>query len=145
MIALDTFSLLRNIAAASKTFEAVEPELEKAAVAAVKKVLKTRGLTLERLHEIRRAIGPDALAFVVGHDSMKDSDVKSLVKQLDKHWPELSAARVDELRAHFLALAQGARVPSEKVVVARPASKRPAPKSKPADWSTAMGAKATKR
>ena len=145
MIALDTFTLLRSIAAAPKTFGAVEPDLEKAAVAAVKKALKARGLSLERLREIARAIGPDALAFVAGHDSMKDSDIKSLVKQLDKHWPALSAARIDELRTHLLALAQGARQPSEKIVAPRPATKRPAAKPNSADWSTSMGAKAVKR
>jgi hypothetical protein len=144
MITLDTFALLRSIAAASKTFEAVEPDLEKAGVAAVKKSLKAKNLTIEQLREITRAIGADALGFVAGHDSMKDSDIKGIVKQVDKYWPAVKSARIDEQRTHLLALAQGARQPSEKLVAVRPATKRPAAKPKAASWSKSMSAKASK-
>lgn len=144
MIALDTFALLKSIGAAPKAFEAVESDLEKAAVAAVKKSMKARDLTVEQLREIARAIGADALGFVAGHDSMKDSDIKAIVKQLDKHWAALKTARIDEQRSHLLALAQGSRQPSQKLVAPRPAAKRPATKQKAASWSTSMSAKAGK-
>ena len=143
MIALDTFALLKSMAAAPKTFGSVEPDLEKAAVAAVRKLLKARDLTIEKLREIARAIGADALGFVAGHDSMKDSDIKGVVKNVDKHWPTLKTARVDEQRSHLLALAQGSRQPSEKLVAPRPATTR-APAKKGATWSKAMSAKAGK-
>lgn len=142
MIALDTFALLKSMAAAPKTFGAVEADLEKAAVAAVRKSLKARDLTIERLREIARAIGTDALGFVAGHDSMKDSDIKAVVKQVDKHWPELKTARIDEQRRHLLDLAQGACQPSEKQVAPRPEPR--AAGKKAAKWSTSMSAKASK-
>lgn len=143
MIALDTFALLKSMAAAPKTFGSVEPDLEKAAVAAVRKSLKARDLTIERLREIARAIGADAFGFVAGHDTMKDSDIKGVVKQVDKHWSALKTARIDEQRSHLLALAQGARQPSEKLVAPRPATPRATAK-KGATWSKSMSAKAGK-
>lgn len=144
MIALDTFALLRSIAGAPETFAAVEADLERAAVSSVKKVLKAKGLTLEDFRALNRALGADTLGFILGHDSMKDSDIKGLVKKLDKHWPLPANARLDVQRDRLLALATGAVQPVEKVVASRPATKRAAAKPKTAEWSKAMGARPQK-
>jgi hypothetical protein len=144
MIALDTFALLRSIAGARETFATVEADLERAAVSSVKKVLKAKGLTLEDFRTLNRALGADTLGFILGHDAVKDSDIKGLVKKLDKHWPMLLNARIDVQRDHLLALATGAVQPVEKVVAPRSVVKKGSSKPKTAEWSKAMSAKPQK-
>lgn len=144
MIALDTFVLLRSIAGAPETFAAVEADLERAAVSSVKKVLKTKGLTIEDLRAVNRALGEDALGFILGHDAVKESDIKALVKKLDKHWPMLANARIDQQRDHLLALATGAVRPVEKALPPRPADRKGGAKPKKAEWSKAMSARPLK-
>jgi hypothetical protein len=144
MIALDTFALLRSIAGAPETFAVVEADLERAAVASVKKVLKAKGLTLEDFRALNGALGADTLGFILGHDTVKDSDIKGLVKKLDKHWPILPNARIDVQRDHLLALATGAVRPVERAVASRPAAKKGGAKPKTAEWSKAMSARPQK-
>ena len=144
MTTLDTFALLKSIAAAPQTFTAVEPDLERVAIASVKKLLKATGLTLDELRALNRAIGADALGFVLGHDSMKDNDVKGLVKKLDKHWSKIVSARIDAQREHLLALASGAVQPAEKVAAPRSPAPKVAAKPKTAEWSKAMSARPQK-
>jgi hypothetical protein len=144
MIALDTFALLRSIAGAPETFAAVEADLERAAVSSVKKVLKAKGLTLEDFRALNRALGTETLGFILGHDAVKDSDIKGLVKKLDKHWPMLPDARNDMQRDHLLALATGAVQPVEKVVASRSGGKKDGAKPKTAEWSKAMSARPQK-
>jgi hypothetical protein len=123
MIALDTFALLKRIAGASETFAAVEADLEKVAVASVKKLLKHKELTLDGLRALNRAIGADSLGFILGHDSLKVAEITALIKKLDQHWPPLKSARVADQRDHILDLATGAVQPAEKVVPPSPPTK----------------------
>jgi hypothetical protein len=158
MIALDTFALLKRIAGASETFADVEADLEKAAIASVKKLLKPKDLTLDRLRALNRAIGVDSLGFILGHDSVKDKDITALVKKLDQHWPTLKSARIHDQRDRLLELATGVAHPTEKVAppppaprngtrraptnqaAPRPSARRAASKSTAPEFSQAMSA-----
>ena len=122
MISLDTFALLKSIGSAPKAFAAVSADLEKVAVASVKKVLKAKTLTVGHAREICQALGADTFAFILGHESMKDSDISGLVKQLDKEWPSLKAAKIAEKRDHLLALSTGRTDPSQKAAAATKAA-----------------------
>jgi hypothetical protein len=152
MIALDTFALLRSIAGAPEIFCAVEPDLEKVAVASVKKLLKSKKMTLDGLRALNRVIDTDTLGFVLGHDSMKDSEITALVRKLDKHWPMLASARLDLQRDRLLDLASGEAQPAEKVAppprptrnaVPRAAGKK-SPQEKSPGLSRSMGARPQK-
>src|SRR5688572_9877989 len=94
MIALDTFALLKSVAGAPQTFAAVETDLEQAVSAAVMKLLRSKALSLDGLRELSRAIGPDALGYVLDHASTTNAEIVALVKKLDKHWPLLASARI---------------------------------------------------
>jgi hypothetical protein len=107
-------------------------------------VLKAKGLTLEDFRALNGALGADTLGFILGHDTVKDSDIKGLVKKLDKHWPILPNARIDVQRDHLLALATGAVRPVERAVASRPAAKKGGAKPKTAEWSKAMSARPQK-
>jgi hypothetical protein len=153
MIALDTFALLKSIAGAPETFAPVEDDLEKVAIASVKKLLRAKGLTLDGLRALSRAIGPDDLGFILGHESTKDKEITDLVRKLDQYWPMRTTARVNELRDHLLALAAGAAEPSAKREKAQGSSskkggaksaKKGAAEPKGPEWSSAMGARAQK-
>src|SRR5688500_10370319 len=100
MIALDTFALLKRISGAPETFASVEADFEKAAIASVRKLLKPKELTLEKLRALNRAIGADSLGFILGHDSVKDKDITALVRKLDQKWPALKSARIPDQRDH---------------------------------------------
>jgi hypothetical protein len=147
MIALDTFALLRSIAGAPETFAAVEDDLERAAVASIKKLLKAKGLTIDYLRSLSQVLGPDSLGFILGHDSVKDKEITALVKKLDKHWPPLASARVEIQRDHLIDLATGAARPTDPPppparnrVPRSPAKKAVAKPKKTVGWSSAMGA-----
>lgn len=143
MIALDTFALLRSIAGAPGTFASVEDDLERLAVAAITKLLKAKGMTLEGLRALNAAVGPDTLGFILGHDSMTDADIKGLVRKLDQHWPKLANARPDSQRNHLLDLAAGTDQPVEPDAPPRPA-RTVAATTQPATWSKAMSARLQK-
>jgi hypothetical protein len=89
---------------------------------------------------VNGAIGADTLGFILGHDSIKDSDIKALVKRLDRQWPRLEDARIATLRDHLLNLAAGTAQPTGRAEPA-PAAKSSAPRAMAAEWTMAMGAR----
>jgi hypothetical protein len=143
MIALDPFALLKSIAAAPATFAPVEGELETGAVAAIRKLITAKDMTLAQLRAVNDAIGADTLGFILGHDSIKDSDIKALVKRLDRQWAQLDEARIDALRDHLLDLAAGTAQPAGRAepALADGAGAKAKPKAMAAEWTYAMSAR----
>ena len=140
MMTRTAFALLKSIGASETAFGAVETEVEKAALAIMQKLLKTRDLTVTRLRDACKAVGAETFATVI--DNLADKDVSSLVKKLDKLWPELKSASLPVQREHILALAVGRADPTVKAVAAPKTGKSSKKKADPvAAWSASMSAR----
>src|SRR6266700_2393718 len=84
---LDGFSLLYSIGAHAHVFSEIKADVLKAARTLVVKQLKTKSAGIKSLRDVRETLGHDSFALVV--DGMKDTEVKFLLRKLDKHHPEL--------------------------------------------------------
>ena len=144
MITINAFDLLKSIGTSQKAFGIVEADVEKAALAIMQKLMKAKNLTVLQLREVCRAIGSESLGIVI--DNLADKDVSGLIKKLDKLWPEIKTAQVDQQRERVLSLATGRIEPAAKAPVAPRATRPAAPKAKKADepaaqWSKSMSAR----
>lgn len=150
---LDGLSVLRAMLAAPEAFPAVQADLAKAAGTLAVKQLKAPKLDVGALRAVRGAFGPDSFALVV--ESLKDTELKTIVGRLDKHDPAMKTASGVERRRRLLALAEGEapaekpkKTPATKAAPKKPASpkapraaeSRPAPASAGALDSAAMAA-----
>jgi hypothetical protein len=123
-IALDGFEVLRDIGKHADVFKPVRAEVDKAARALVTKCLKAKSVGLEALRDIARALGGDAFELLL--DGLKDTEVKSVLTRLDKHFPEMKTGTAAARRQHLKALADGSADPSPPP--AKPAKKTKAVK-----------------
>ncbi|MGB8984559.1 MAG: hypothetical protein WCC12_22015 [Anaerolineales bacterium] len=143
MMTRTAFALLKSIGASETAFLVVGAEVEKAALAIMQKRLKAKDLTVDGLRDVCRAIGADTFAAVI--DNLADKDVSSLIKKLDKLWPELKSASLPAQREHVLALAAGRVEPVIKLAPVPKAGKASGSKSKKtepvASWSESMRAR----
>lgn len=117
---IDGLAILCAIAETPQAFPAIRQDVNKAAQALVTKQIKARGLTVAGLRQIQAALGPQPFALIV--DGMKDAEVKTLAVRLDKHDPDLKAAKPTDHRRRLLALAAGTD-PVAKPAPARSAGK----------------------
>ncbi len=124
---LDGLAVLRAMLAAPEAFPAIQADLAKAAGTLAVKQLKAPKLDVEALRAVREAFGADSFALVV--ESLKDTELKTIVGRLDKHDPAMKTASGVERRRRLLALAEG-EAPAEKPKKA-PAAKAPAAKAAP--------------
>lgn len=127
---LDGLAVLRAMLAAPEAFPAIQADLAKAAGTLAVKQLKAPKLDVEALRAVREAFGADSFALVV--ESLKDTELKTIVGRLDKHDPAMKTASGVERRRRLLALAEG-EAPAEKpkkAPAAKAAPKKPvAPKA----------------
>lgn len=125
---LDGLAVLRAMLAAPEAFPAVQADLAKAAGTLAVKQLKAPKLDVGALRAVRGAFGADSFALVV--ESLKDTELKTIVGRLDRHDPAMKTASGVERRRRLLALADG-QEPAEKPRKA-PAAKAPKAAAKPA-------------
>jgi hypothetical protein len=109
-IALDGFEVLRRIGKHADVFAAVRADVDKAARALVTKCLKAKSVGLEGLREIRGALGDEPFVLLV--EGLKDTEVKSVLTRIDKHFADLKEGSAAARRGHLIALAAGQAEPS---------------------------------
>jgi hypothetical protein len=134
------FALLKSIGASETAFGIVGAEVEKAALTIMQKLFKAKDLTGAGLRDAYKSVGTETFAAVI--DNLADKDISSLVKKLDKFWPELKTASMPAQREHALALASGRANPSMKVASRGKSGggKAKKPEAK-ASWSESMSAR----
>jgi hypothetical protein len=122
---LDGWALFRAIGSNSAAFTDALPEVHKAALSIVVKVIK-RKKTLEQLRGLHDALGEDQFAVVLEH--LADKDLKALIKVFDPHNPLRNSGTGQAVRLQLKSLAAGAALPVAKpaapVKTARPSAKK---------------------
>lgn len=118
---IDGLAILCAIAETPQAFPAIRQDVNKAAQALVTKQIKARGLTVAGLRQVQAALGPQPFALIV--DGMKDAEVKTLAVRLDRHDPDLKAAKPTDHRRRLLALAAGTDPVAKPAAPARSAGK----------------------
>jgi hypothetical protein len=119
---IDGFSVLRSIAGHPNVFDEVAREVTATARSLVVKQIKNKTTNLKRLREIRVALEADAFNLIL--DGMPDPQIRSLLRKLDKHNPELRSSSPQWCRQQILALTRGSVEPATK--------SKSSPKQKPA-------------
>jgi hypothetical protein len=109
-IALDSYEVLRIIGKHVDVFKPVRAEVDKAARALVTKCLKSKAVDLDGLRDIARALGDEPFELLL--EGLKDTEVKSVLTRLDKHFPELKTGTAAARRQHLKALAGGEADPA---------------------------------
>ena len=137
---IDGFAVLGAIARAPDGFPAVKGEVNKTARALVGKQLKDKGLTIDMLKTVARAIEFEAFDLIV--DALSDAEIKALLAKVDKLNPDLKSAPPAGQRKLLVDLAQGTTSPAVKTVASKPvkAPREPKPKVERAINSKAMKA-----
>ncbi|MGO8840176.1 MAG: hypothetical protein ACLQF1_03295 [Methyloceanibacter sp.] len=126
---LDGMVVLRAIAANSRLFADVVPDASKHARSLVTKQLKAKTSDLSTLRAVKKALGGAPFTLIV--DGMSDSEVRSLVRKLDKYHPDIKAGTPTWGRTHLRALADGNAEPTEKpqkAIKPKPQRKAKAPR-----------------
>ncbi len=108
-IALDGFEIFRQLGKNADVFVPIRADVDKQARALVVKCLKAKSVDLDRLRDIREALGEDQFGLLV--EGLKDTEVKSIVTRLDKHHPDLKTSSTAWRRAHLNSLASGSSSP----------------------------------
>jgi hypothetical protein len=125
------FAVLGAISSNPDIFKSIKPDACKAATALVLTALKEKSLDLAQVRKIHRAVGAESFDLVL--DGMKDAQLRSLLKTLDKHQTEIQDSTAREQRDHLDALILGATqaspAPAKKVAPKSPRSKERSPSS----------------
>ncbi|MGH6836170.1 MAG: hypothetical protein ACREC9_11600 [Methylocella sp.] len=111
-IDIDGIAVLQAITLAPKLFPDAAPEINNFARKYVVGQLKPTTINLERLRDIYRAIGGEAIVLIL--DYQTDSASAALVKKLDKDNPNVKATSPVWCRKRIADLASGASAPAEK-------------------------------
>lgn len=109
---IDGFAVFHSIGSNRGAFAGAATDLAKSARTIVVKLIKDKKTGLARLRDIRAALGPESFNLIA--DGMADSQIKSVVTNLDKHHPDLKTSNAAWQRRHVLALADGSVEPTEK-------------------------------
>jgi hypothetical protein len=147
--AIDGFEILRAIGHNSELFRSLRSEVDKFALALLKKHLKAKAMNIDAFHALQGAVSRDVLSLFL--EELSEAELKSFTKKLDRHYPELASANASLFRKHLRALAVSEIEPSPKPVKAKkPAASKagsvekkakPAKTSAPAQWPESMSAK----
>ena len=138
-IALDGFEVFRGFGKHPEVFAVIRADVDKAARALMVKCLKAKATGIDRLREIRKALGPDQFDLML--ESLKDAEVKSILARLDKHHPQLKGGTATWRRQHLKALAEGSADPSSpqpKAARKAATAKKPSAKPKPQRLQSAV-------
>jgi hypothetical protein len=112
VLEIDGFAVFRSIGSHRAAFAGITADLAKAARTLVVKLIKDKKTGVAALRDIRNALGVETFNLIA--DGLADSQIKSVVGNLDKHNTELKTADAARQRRHFLALAEGSVQPMEK-------------------------------
>jgi hypothetical protein len=112
VLEIDGFTVFRSISSHRAAFAGITADLTKVAQILVVKLIKDKKTGVVALRDIRDALGVETFNLIA--DGLADSQVKSVVGNLDKHNAELKTADAASQRRHFLALAEGSVQPMEK-------------------------------
>lgn len=82
---LDSFAVLRAIAARPEVFADLRRDLAKTAPTLIEKQLKANGTDVERLKSVQAALGATVFEDVV--ETLSKAKITTLLKKLDKHNP----------------------------------------------------------
>lgn len=133
---IDAFAAMRAIAANPAIFVDIHAdaaklggELAQKIRVLVAKQIKARNSTVTSIRAIGDALG--SAAFDRAVDTLKDSELKTLVGRLDKHHPEQKTATAEWRRRHFRALIAGSSEPATKPAPKPKAAKKPSKPKKP--------------
>lgn len=123
-IALDGFAVLQKVGTHADVFVAIRADADKAARALVVKCLKAKSSGLDSIRAIRSALGDEPFALLL--DGLKDTEIKSVLTRVDKHFADLKQGTAAARRLQLAALAEGSAQPS--LAPAKAAKKAPAPR-----------------
>jgi hypothetical protein len=112
VLEIDGFSVFQSIGSHRAAFAGIADDLAKAARTMVVKLIKDKKTDLAALRDVRAALGAESFNLIA--DGMADSQIKSVVANLDKHHPEIKTSDAAWRRRHVLALADGSVEPAEK-------------------------------
>jgi hypothetical protein len=109
---VDGLAVLRSIANHASTFPDVVTEAAKVARALVTKQIKGKATTLNKLRDVRKAIGGDAFNLIL--DGFPDAQITTLVTKFDENHPDLKTSNPQWRRRQLGALADGSAEPAAK-------------------------------
>lgn len=112
-LTLDGYAIFKGIGSSPTTFAKISSEVIKQGPALLLKEVKAKKTDVEKLRAIDHAIGHDVFALFIYE--MKDADIQSVIKRLDKHHPDIASSDQEWRRQHLVALAAGEAVPAEKM------------------------------
>jgi hypothetical protein len=144
---LDGWALFRAIGSNSAEFDDALPDVHKAALSIVVKVMKKKK-TLEQLRGLHDALGEDQFAVVLEH--LADKDLTALMKVFDPHNPLRTNGSAQSFRTQVKSLARGASLPISKPAVPVKAARASAKKSiagmtESSPWPSSMTTVAPRR
>lgn len=132
---IDGFQILRAIGEYPNLFHTLRADVNKAANAPLKKLLKTKNVELKELRAIRQSVGDD---FDLALDHLGANELLSVAKELDKNNPQISTASPEWLGSRLRDLCASKVEPVEKPTavpkpprVASGKAKLPKTKSRP--------------
>ncbi len=111
-ITLNAFELARSIGDHPDAFQDVKVEVQKAVLAVVVSLLKSRAIDVAKLRTLHDAIGAQSFRLVLEHIDPKP--LSAIVSKVDPHHPEQKAAQPVWHRSHLIALAEGEVAPVSK-------------------------------
>ena len=144
---LDGWELFRVIGSHEVVFSEAQPEVHKAALMIVVKVLKKKR-DVDQLRQLYDAIGREQFSVVLEH--MADKDAAAFVKIFDAHNSARVSGTADWMRRHLIALACGEALPAEKLAKPLKATSSPRKKSvagmtEESPWPSSMTTVAPRR
>lgn len=105
-VGFNVFGMLSAMGSSPKSFRDLKQELTKIVPTLFEKQFKAIGGDLERLQQLRQALGDDLFEQIT--ETMDPKKVIGFLKSLDKHRPELKAAPTPTwAAAHLQALGRG--------------------------------------
>jgi hypothetical protein len=149
---INGFDLLQAIGQHPDTFADLSSDINKAAVALLKKHFKSKTMKLDVLRASRNALTPDVLA--LGLENLNEKELRTLARKLDNHHPDTASGNAQWLRRHIRALAASEAEPSAKPVRARRSTaqtsakenkKAPTKSDTTPHWPESMRAKPSRR
>jgi hypothetical protein len=109
---IDAFAVFHSIGSHRAAFAGIAADLAKAARTIVVKLIKDKKTDLAALRDIRTALGSESFNLIA--DGMADSQIKSIVANIDRYHPERKTSSAAWRRRHVLGLADGSVEPMEK-------------------------------
>lgn len=116
---IDGFQVFRSIGEHPDLFQALRPDVNKAASTLLKKLLKAKSVGIKDFRAVRQVTGD---SFDLALDDLSAKELMAIANKLDKHHPQLSTASIQWLGDHLRDLGTSRAEPIEKPV---PAPKPP--------------------